>query len=123
VAEHKSCGIVGVIFGRIITNNSYEPSRAGMIDQAYVLPAHRRAGVGSLLVTQLCQFFASSGIEDISLRYVVGNREASAFWSALGFSPRITISGARLRTIAQRLAPRPAASGPSPDAQDHGQRA
>jgi GNAT superfamily N-acetyltransferase len=94
VAVHDQDGIVGVIFGRIVVNNRYTPSRAGQIDQAFVRADHRRAGVGSRLVALLCRFFASEGVEDISLRYVVGNEEAAAFWSALGFTPRIITAGA-----------------------------
>jgi GNAT superfamily N-acetyltransferase len=104
VAEHRLEGIIGVIFGRIVTNNRYTPSRAGQVDQAFVHPAHRRAGIGSRLVSELCLFFETEGVEDISLRYVVGNREAADFWSALGFSPRIITSGTRLQVISERLA-------------------
>ena len=93
VAEHEEDGVVGVIFGRIVANNRYAPSRAGQIDQAFVHADHRRAGLGSRLVALLCRFFASEGVEDITLRYVVGNEEADAFWSALGFSPRIITAG------------------------------
>jgi GNAT superfamily N-acetyltransferase len=94
VAEHDEDGIVGVIFGRIVINNRYTPSQAGQIDQAFVRADHRRGGIGSRLVALLCRFFASEGVEDITLRYVEGNAEADAFWSALGFSPRIITAGA-----------------------------
>ena len=93
VAEHDEDGIVGVIFGRIVVNNRYTPSRAGQIDQAFVRFDHRRAGVGSRLVALQCSFFASENVEDITLRYVDGNEEAAAFWSALGFAPRIITAG------------------------------
>ena len=104
VAEHDEDGVVGLIFGRIIINNRYTPSRAGQIDQAYVHPDHRRTGVGSRLVARLCAFFASEGVEDISLRYVAGNDEADSFWSAVGFSPRITTSGAHRQEVEAQLA-------------------
>lgn len=94
VAEHDEDGVVGVIFGRIIANHRYTPSRAGQVDQAFVHVDHRRAGLGKKLVRELCRFFATEEVEDISLRYVVGNAEAAAFWSAIGFSPRIITSGA-----------------------------
>jgi GNAT superfamily N-acetyltransferase len=103
VAEHKHAGVIGVIFGRIIVNNRYTPSRAGQIDQAFVRADHRRAGVGSRLVAGLCHFFADRGIEDVSLRYVMGNEEAASFWSALGFAPRIVTTGARRRAVEERL--------------------
>ena len=95
VAEHDEDGVVGIVFGRIVVNNRYTPSRAGQIDQAFVRVDHRRASVGSRLVALLCRFFASEGVEDITLRYVVGNEEADGFWSALGFSPRIVTAGVR----------------------------
>ena len=103
IAEHEEDGIVGVIFGRIIVNNRYTPSRAGQIDQAFVRADHRRAGLGSRLVALLCRFFASEDVDDITLRYVVGNEEAAAFWSALGFSPRIITAGAGREAVEQRL--------------------
>jgi GNAT superfamily N-acetyltransferase len=103
VAEHDEDGVVGVIFGRIVVNNRYTPSRAGQIDQAFVRADHRRGGVGSRLVALLCRFFASEGVEDITLRYVVGNEEADAFWSALGFSPRIITAGSAREVLEQRL--------------------
>lgn len=93
VAEHVEDGVVGLIFGRIIVNNRYTPSRAGQIDQAFVRPDHRRLGVGSRLVARLCSFFASEGVEEVSLRYVAGNEEAAAFWTALGFTQRIVTAG------------------------------
>jgi hypothetical protein len=54
-------------------------------------------------VAELCRFFADKGVEDLSLRYVVGNEEAAAFWSALGFAPRILTAGARRSEIEARL--------------------
>ncbi len=103
VAEHEEDGVVGVVFGRIISNKRYTPSQAGQIDQAFVRTDHRRGGVGSCLVAELCRFFAAEGVADISLRYVVGNEEASRFWKALGFAPRIVTVGAERRTVETRL--------------------
>ena len=102
VAEHEDA-VVGVIFGRIVVNNRYTPSRTGQVDQVFVRADYRRAGLGSRLVALLCRFFASEGVEDITLRYVDGNEEAATFWSALGFSPRIITVGAARETVEQRL--------------------
>jgi len=103
VAEHAEDGIVGVVFGRIVVNNRYTPSQAGQIDQAFVRADHRRGGLGSKLVALLCRFFASEGVEDVTLRYVVGNEEADSFWSALGFSPRIITAGAGREALENHL--------------------
>jgi ribosomal protein S18 acetylase RimI-like enzyme len=99
VAEHRDAGLVGAIFGRIATNKRYDPQRAGLIDQLYVRPEHRRAGIGRRLVAELCRLLAAEAIDDLSLRYVVGNDEAAAFWSALGFAPRIVTAGAHRERI------------------------
>jgi ribosomal protein S18 acetylase RimI-like enzyme len=104
VAEHEEDGVVGAIFGRIVKNKRYIPSRAGMIDQAYVQEAHRRAGIASQLVVELCRFFAEQGVDDLSLRYVVGNEEAAAFWTNLGFAPRILTTGTTRTEVETRLA-------------------
>jgi GNAT superfamily N-acetyltransferase len=103
VAVHERDGVVGLIFGRVAANRSYTPERAGLVDQAFVHPDHRRQGVGSLLVAELCRFFAREGVDDLSLRYVVGNDEAAAFWTALGFAPRIVTAGAELQAVQERL--------------------
>jgi GNAT superfamily N-acetyltransferase len=103
VADHSHDGVVGAIFGRVTTNTRYTPSMAGSIDQLYVVPDHRRTGVGTALVSALCAFFAGAGVNHLSLRYAVDNAEASAFWEALSFKPRILTVGA-LRQDVQTLA-------------------
>lgn len=107
VAEDKAGGVIGVIFGRIVVNNRYTPSRAGQIDQAFVHPDHRRRGLGRRLVSELCRFFAAQGVDDISLRYAVGNSGAIQFWQSLGFEPRIVTAGVGLETLRQRAATAP----------------
>ena len=106
VAEHSQNGIVGMIFGRVATNNRYEPSRSGFVDQVYVAPDHQGQGLGRCLVRELCRFFADEGVEDLSLRYVVGNPEAAAFWSALGFAPRIITAGASRQQVERAVSSR-----------------
>jgi GNAT superfamily N-acetyltransferase len=103
VAEHVQDGVVGIINGRLIRNTRYQPSQAGTIDQAFVRADHRRCGVGAALVGAICRFFASQGVSDLSLRYVVGNEEAAAFWTALGFEPRIITAGASRGFVEKRL--------------------
>ena len=103
VAEHVQDGVVGVIFGRVVTSKRYDPSRAGSLDQLFVRADHRRAGVGTRLVAELCRFFAAEDVDDLTLRYVFANEEAAGFWTALGFSPRITTAGALCQSVVERL--------------------
>lgn len=104
VAEHEQDGVVGVIFGRVAANKSYVPGRAGLVDQAFVRADHRRSGVGTALVAELCQFFAQEGVEALSLRYVIGNDEAAGFWTTLGFAPLIVTTGASRQAVEARIA-------------------
>jgi GNAT superfamily N-acetyltransferase len=104
VAEHDRDGVIGLIFGRIVTNKRYNPSRAGCVDQAFVREDHRRVGVGSRLVEELCRYFAAEGAEDLTLRYVAGNADADSFWTALGLSARIITAGASRRMVQNHLA-------------------
>jgi GNAT superfamily N-acetyltransferase len=104
VAEHIEDGVVGVINGRLIRNTRYLPAQAGTIDQAFVRADHRRHGIGASLVAAICGFFVDQGVDDLSLRYVVGNAEAAAFWTALGFEPRIITAGGLRRRVEERLA-------------------
>jgi GNAT superfamily N-acetyltransferase len=106
VAEHESAGVVGAIFGRVTTSNRYVPSRAGAIDQAFVDEEHRRTGVGFRLVAELCHYFATQGVEHLTLRYVVGNDEATGFWDSLDFEPRILTVGASRSQVEAKLAER-----------------
>jgi ribosomal protein S18 acetylase RimI-like enzyme len=106
VAEHAKDGVIGVIFGRITVSNRYIPSQAGQVDQAFVRPEHRRTGVGSELVRNLCRFFGANQVEEITLRYAEGNEEAARFWAAMGFAPRIVTAGASRLIVEGRLASR-----------------
>jgi ribosomal protein S18 acetylase RimI-like enzyme len=103
VAEHARDGVIGVIYGRVATNASYLPQRTGVVDQLYVEPEHRRRGVGRRLMAALCGFFEQEQVDDVSLRYVVGNEEAAAFWTALGFTPRIVTAGAARAVVISHL--------------------
>jgi GNAT superfamily N-acetyltransferase len=118
VAQHEEDGVIGVIFGRVVTNHRYVPSRAGQVDQVFVRTDHRRGGVGSRLLAELCRFFAAEEVEDISLRYVAGNDEAAGFWSAVGFSPRIITSGANRQEVEGQLARNCTRSLTGPHARD-----
>lgn len=103
VAEHAQDGVVGVIFGRIIVNKRYTPSRAGQVDQAFVRADHRRAGLATSLMAGLCEFFAIHQVDDITLRYAEGNEEATRFWATLGFTPRIVTVGVSRQRVEARL--------------------
>jgi len=84
---------VGMVAGRINRSPKYIPNMSGSIECLFVKEEYRRHGVGTELVLGLCDFFSSRGVEEISVRYVVGNREGEEFWGKLGFQPRIVTAG------------------------------
>jgi ribosomal protein S18 acetylase RimI-like enzyme len=95
--------IIGFVHGEVIHRTDYLPRSVGSILTAYVAREFRRRGVGARLIEELCVFFNSEGVEDVTLRYVIGNREAEAFWKKLGFKPVITSAKASLRELKSTL--------------------
>ena len=106
VAEDQS-QLVGCAVARVAVRPAGRPRVVGHILWAFVREVWRRQGVGTALVAQMLAFFESKGVEDISLRYVVGNREAERFWRRLGFAPVIQTANQtpeRLRRNLDQLA-------------------
>jgi ribosomal protein S18 acetylase RimI-like enzyme len=91
--------IIGFIQGEVERRAEYMPTTVGSISTAYVVRKFRRKGVGETLVKRLCEFFSSEGVEDVTLRYIIGNREAEGFWKKLGFQPVITVA----KTVLDKL--------------------
>lgn len=90
---------IGFIQGEVERRIDYLPTTVGSISTAYVVKEFRRKGVGEMLVKRLCEFFSSEGVEDVTLRYIIGNREAEGLWKKLGFQPVITTA----KTVLDRL--------------------
>ncbi|MFQ6044226.1 MAG: GNAT family N-acetyltransferase, partial [Candidatus Poribacteria bacterium] len=94
---------IGMVVGRIHRNPKYIPNISGSVELLFVKEEYRKRGVGTELVLTLCEFFSSQGAEDISVRYVVGNREAEEFWTRLGFQPRIVTAGVKQQRILEKI--------------------
>lgn len=106
IAEEKHKP-VGYISGRAITRRDEEPPTIGVISTMWVEPSHRNKGTGTRLVRDMLKRFSDTGVEDITLRYVIGNKEAEAFWSGLGFEPRITVANAEPSRVLDALSKKP----------------
>lgn len=104
VALDDSGTIVGMVVGQIRRDERYIPAISGSIGRLFVSEAWRGRGIGTELVKQLFQFFASRHVEDISIYYIVGNSEAARFWNKLGFQPRMVIAGTKLHDLESRIA-------------------
>ena len=99
VALSNNADIVGMITGKVNTSEHYIPLKTGSINTLFVSELWRRQGIGAELVKSLCRFFASRCVEDIWVRYVTENDEATRFWNKLGFQPRIVTAGAKLHNL------------------------
>jgi GNAT superfamily N-acetyltransferase len=102
VAEHKS-HIVGFAYGQILQRTDYTPLKVGQISRIFVQQDQRRRGIGMQLIRKLYAYFEAEQVRHISLRYVVGNTGAEAFWSQLGFTPIIYIAYADRETLQKHL--------------------
>ena len=88
--------VIGYIHGEVTHRADYLPRSVGAISTIYVAKKFRGKGVGVRLVEELREFFNSERVEHVTLRYIIGNREAERFWKRLGFEPIITTAGMRL---------------------------
>lgn len=106
IAEEKHKP-VGYISGRAIIRRDEEPPTIGVISTMWVEPSHRNRGIGTRLVRDLLKRFSREGVQDITLRYVIGNKEAETFWTGLGFEPRITVANAEPSRVLDALSKKP----------------
>jgi ribosomal protein S18 acetylase RimI-like enzyme len=93
---------IGYIYGQISHRTHLTPGAVGFISGIYVKENHRRRGIGTTLVRELAKTFRAQGMEEVNLRYIVGNREATKFWTSLGLTPVITIANTPLEELEKR---------------------
>ena len=91
--------VIGFIHGEVTHRADYLPRSVGAISTIYVAKKFRRKGVGARLVEEIREFFNSERVKHVTLRYIIGNREAERFWKRLGFEPIITTAGMRLNEL------------------------
>ncbi len=94
--------VVGFSHGQILHRTDYLPKCVGGISTIYVAKGFRRRGVGRRLVENLCQFFIREKVEQITLRYIIGNIEAEGFWNKLGLKPVLTTVSIRPEELKER---------------------
>jgi ribosomal protein S18 acetylase RimI-like enzyme len=76
---------VGYITGRITVEQRRVLPRRGVVEDWYVVPESRGAGVGALLLRELEERFAEAGCEVIESATWSGNEGARRAHDALGF--------------------------------------
>ena len=79
--------VVGfVTFGRETGGYDQDVDR-GIVHNIYVAPEHRRAGVGSALVSAAERTLAARGVEAVALEAMATNAAARAFYRSQGYEP------------------------------------
>ena len=99
--------LVGFGYGQVAHRTDYLPKSVGFISMVYVQENSRMQGIGSRLVVELCRFFRSENVEDVTLQYALGNREAERFWSGFGFEPIMITANIHLEELEKQLSEPP----------------
>jgi len=95
--------IIGYVQGEVMRRSEYLPRIVGQVSLMYVVKQFRRKGVGTRLMKELCKFFDSNRAEDLTVRYIIGNKEAEGFWRKLGFESILTTSSMYPRELDSKL--------------------
>jgi ribosomal protein S18 acetylase RimI-like enzyme len=95
--------IIGYLQGEVTRRSDYMPRTVGQISLVYIVKQFRRKGVGKRLLKELCKFFSSNKAEDLTVRYIIGNKEAEGFWRKLGFESIITTSSTYPKKLDSKL--------------------
>lgn len=75
----------------------------GRISFVYLLPEHRRHGLGSALVRDLLGYFREHGAEHVTLGVDISNEDGTAVWRRLGFTEYSREMSADLDSLERRL--------------------
>ena len=95
--------IIGYVQGEVTRRSDHVPKIVGQISLMYIVKQFRRKGAGRRLVKKLCKFFDSNKAEDLTVRYIIGNKEAEGFWRKLGFESIITTSSTYPKELDAKL--------------------
>jgi ribosomal protein S18 acetylase RimI-like enzyme len=99
VVAESGTRLVGLGVGEVCRPSSWSDERALEVSNLYVDPAFRGLGVGRAIVAELAAFAAARGLGWLVLRVFALNEEAAAFWSGLGFHPRLIQFTARTSQV------------------------
>ena len=84
VAEEKH---IGYFLGVVRECLAEIPSRIGYVNGLYVLPSHRRQGIGQKLLDEGNRWFRSQGLPLVELYIASENKSALRFWEKNAYRP------------------------------------
>lgn len=79
-------GIVAYAFGLVadITTEMFQPLRSGLLADIYVMPKHRRQGLGKALVAKMSDWFQTQNVVHFEWHVSAQNPVAIQFWKSIG---------------------------------------
>ena len=110
VADILESGVVGMGDISILRNQSVweqegeQEFKSAFIDNCWVEPDYRQLGILSALLSALIAFAESQGVQELTLEYAAGNKDAQATWTRLGFKTTGVRAAASTTTVKQKLA-------------------
>ena len=109
VAEHCTAGLIGMGDVTVWSSQSiWEQAtvteyRSAILDDIWVEPAFRKAGVFKALLKRLVEFADERGAHDLVLEYSSSNKEAISAWTRLGFVTTGIRAAAFTRNVKEAL--------------------
>jgi ribosomal protein S18 acetylase RimI-like enzyme len=79
--------VIGVVRALLRERPFYTPEREGVIVDIYLLPLHRRRGVGEYLLEETVKRLKAKGAGIVTAEFPVQNDIAVRFYQKLGFRP------------------------------------
>ena len=96
--------VVGMAYAETRVPSRFSDERALELFGVVVRSGHRGQGVGRELVAEAARFAKERGVGFIELKSFWPNKESIAFWTALGFNPRVVQLVASTDEAIRRLA-------------------
>jgi len=103
LAKNNKGEAMGMAVGKINRHPHHIPKISGTIEQLIVREEYRGQGIARKLIQVLCKFFSSQEAEDISIKYVIGDKVAEEFWKYFGFQPVITTAGIKQKKLLEKI--------------------
>ena len=79
--------VVGVVRAQLRERPFYTPKNEGVILDIYLLPLHRRHGVGEYLLAETTRYLKEKGAGIVTAEFPTQNEIAARFYAKRGFRP------------------------------------
>jgi ribosomal protein S18 acetylase RimI-like enzyme len=94
--EEGNPRIVGVVRATVRERPFYVPEMEGVILDIYLLPAHRRGGVGEFLLAEATRHLKEKGAGLVTAEFPSLNEIATRFYAKRGFRPITSLHARRI---------------------------